>query len=725
MAQYMEATGVPTRQARVPYSSDLDGYQDGFFLAARVRSSDLNGFTDEQTIASIWRGPLLSTSLTIWFYLDTDGTFVLNFEETAQTQTGHVHSPDVEVEQGVADDEEFWIGVSVRFDAGSHIQFYWGGVGPIPVWEQWGTEDINAGVTDLRTDSLNDLTVGQTRHLDPGSEDEWFGGIFEYLQFSADFPNIGPENLVAWFNAQDFALNDGDTDSAVGGAGKTWTLASGDPMILADGAVPNGGALWWVSNPSIVLDGDATWAVEFRSVSIEHRVAERSTANLKVWDLDGTRGRVVKGMPIRILDPAGAIAFDGYVDDAEGNRPNPLDTPVGWEVSCIDYHYLADKRTFVDGFTETAAGTIVTAIIDQVLTEEGVTAGTIEAGPVLDEAVFNYVTCSRALDKLADVAVFTWWIDSFRQLHFVARSGTPTATIVSDDMKEPPPVRPQSPDYRNRQVIRGIKGYTDPQTEDFEGDGTLQSFLTSFPIGRVPTVTLNAGAQTVGIRGLDTGDDWYWTKGSNVLSQEVTDTPIISTDALQIVYDGLFDLVAILDDDAEQTRLGAIEGSPSSGIVESVLQVTDVFGRDAAFDIGAGLLGTFGLEGLSVQFLTSRTDLSVGEYVTLDLAEMDVASEIFLVTAIASSDLARSEWDYAVTLIQGSDPGSWQTRLAQGLTDPDVLVIRENISEEQTLVILEQFSEGWTWAESGVTQSVFACPVPSTTLFPLTTLLPC
>lgn len=722
MAQYLEGTGVPTRRARVPYATDLDGYQDGFFLAGRVRSSDVKGFTDEQTIASMWRGPDGNTSLTFLLWLAGTGKFHLEFEETAQTQRQDI-SPDVVIDKGVSDNDTFWMGVSVRFDGGSNTQFYWGGFGAIPVWETWGTESFDAGVTDLRTDSSNDLTVGDTRFL-TGPEDEWFGGIFEYVQFNTDFPNIGADSLVAWFNAEDFDLNDGDTDSVVGGAGKTWTLASGDPMILADGAVPIGGSQWWLTLPSVILDGDA-WSVDYGSLSIAHRVAERSTANLKVWDLDGIRGRILKGMPIRILDPAGRIAFDGYVDDPVGIRLSPDDTPVAWIIGCVDFHYLADKRHFADGFLATDAGTIVTAIIDQVLVEEGITAGIIEAGPIIDEAVFNYVTCTRALDRLAAVSSKTWFIDLAKALHFIDPIGPPGATITAADFKEPPEVQPQSPDYRNRQVIRGIKGYTDPQTEDFIGDGTLQSFVTSYPIGRTPTVTLNSIGETVGIRGIDVGKDWYWSKGSPVLSQEPPDAPITSSDALRIVYDGLFDLVAILDDDAEIIRLGAIEGAPSSGIVESVLQVTDVFGREAAFDVGSGLLNTFAQEGLTVTFLTSRSDLTAGDYVTLDLPEMDITSETFLVSAIASADLTRNEWEYDVTLIQGADPGSWQTRLAQGLTDADVLVIRENISEEQTLIILEQFAEGWTWAETSVTQTVFACPVPSTTLFPESTLLPC
>jgi hypothetical protein len=460
-------------------------------------------------------------------------------------------------------------------------------------------------------------------------------------------------------------------------------------------------------------------------LSISHRIAERSTASLVVWDLDGSRGPVLEGMPIRILDPDSSIAFDGYVSVPEGSMPSPDDTPTRWSLDCVDYHYLADKRVIADGFLTTPAGTIVTSIITQVLSEEGITAGTIEAGPTLSEVVFNYVPCTLALDRLAEAAGKTWWIDESKALHFKAPLGTPVATIVLADHKEAPLVRHTSPDYRNRQIIAGAKDYTDAQTEDFEGDGTLQSFVTAYPIGKVPTVTLNAGGQTVGIRGLDTDKDWYWSKGQNVLSQESTDTPIASTDALQIVYQGLFELVAILNDDAEQLRLGTIEGSPSTGIVEGVLQTTDIFGRAAAFDAGSGLLATFSQEGIEVGVVTDRTDLAVGDYVTLELPEMDLASEVFLLVSIDSQDLSRVEWNYDVALVQGADAGSWQARLAQGLIDSDVLVIRENISEQETITFLVQTDEAWSWAETDVTVTVAACPIPSTSLNPSTSLLPC
>ncbi len=477
---------------------------------------------------------------------------------------------------------------------------------------------------------------------------------------------------------------------------------------------------------SIDLNGDTGWWVDFGSLTIEQRIGERSTASVVLWDELGSRGGdgVLEGMPITILDPSGGTAFDGFVQLPEGERPNPDDTPFRWQVAATDFHYLADKRVVADAWVNTAVNTIVTEIITNVLSEEGVTAGTIDTGLVLAEVVLNYVTCSRAFDRLAAIAHMTWWIDDAKALHFVHVTGSPAKTVDVDDCKHSPLLRRANPDYRNREVIRGARGYTDPQTEDFIGDGTLQSFVTAYTVGRVPTITLNSGAQTVGIRGLDTGKDWYWQKGSPVISQEGADTPIGSGDDLRVVYEGLFEMVAIVDDEAEQVRLAALEGS-GSGKVEHVQQVTDVFSREAAFDVGGGLLNTYAQEGKTITFVTARDDYVAGQYVTVNLPELGEDGEAYLCAAVASRDLSRPEWEYSVTLVQGPAEGSWQRRLAQGLIDADVLVLRENVSEEETITILQSVSEGWTWAETSVTQAVAACPIPATTLHPSTSLLPC
>lgn len=79
---------------------------------------------------------------------------------------------------------------------------------------------------------------------------------------------------------------------------------------------------------------------------------------------------------------------------------------------------------------------------------------------------------------------------------------------------------------------------------------------------------------------------------------------------------------------------------------------------------------------------------------------------------------------HKITAIEGPASGSWAKLFSRIVVNSGLSVIRENISEQQILILAETFPETWPWAET-ITQTVAACSVPSTTLFPSTTLLPC
>ena len=229
MAFHLVTDGSPTERATAPWASDLDGYTSGFFFVARVRSDGLVGFGDDQTIAAMWRSNGVS-NLTFRWFLATDGKFNLSLKETGNTVYAGA-SGVVTTDQGVSDGDTFWVGLSGRFSSGLLCQFYWGGTGTSPSWVTWGAElPVNAGVIDMVSDGANDLTVGDIRP-DDGPHDEWNGRIYEYRQHNNA---IGLGTIVAHFNGVDFSVGDGNTDTAVGAAGNTWTLTGSASMIADD-----------------------------------------------------------------------------------------------------------------------------------------------------------------------------------------------------------------------------------------------------------------------------------------------------------------------------------------------------------------------------------------------------------------------------------------------------------------------------------------------------------
>ena len=262
-----------------------------------------------------------------------------------------------------------------------------------------------------------------------------------------------------------------------------------------------------------------------QSLSITDAIGERTTCQFQIIDVYGAK-EFRRGQPFEVRDDgglvtAGVIDSASFVRQADGKR---LHT-----VFCVDWHYLADKRIVAKVYTDTPAGDIVRDLIDNFLAAEGVTYTTesIQDGPTIVEAVFNYVPVSRALESLAEKAGSWWMIDETKTLHFVERAtyAAPWAATASDMIRGSIRLEHSSPLYRNRQYIRGGRDLTDPQTETKVGDGESRSFIVAYPIAKVPSVevSLNGGPwveQTVGIRGLEEGKDWYWNKGDNTVSQD-------------------------------------------------------------------------------------------------------------------------------------------------------------------------------------------------------------
>ncbi|MGE5589195.1 MAG: hypothetical protein ACM3ZA_00990 [Bacillota bacterium] len=468
--------------------------------------------------------------------------------------------------------------------------------------------------------------------------------------------------------------------------------------------------------------GGATVAIIEGSLSIDDAIAERSTAAFVVRDAAGA-SHYQKGQPVEVRDDANTLIFAGVIDSAQEQQPTPglllLHT-----IRCADWHYLADKRIAAKAWENTLAGAIVQDLISSYLAAEGVTAGTIQDGPIIREAVVNYAPVTEALDGVAEKAGCIWWIDPAKRLHFVERAtyAAPWAATGADMRQGSVSVESANPKYRNRQYIKGGRDITDPQTETRKGDGNTRSFALGFPIAKVPTVTVNGAAQTVGIKGVDTGKQWYWSKGDPVLTQDQSLTPLATTDTLSVTYQGEYDIIVLSEDNAEIIGRQQIEGG-GTGYVEDVADEPQTSNRDAAFQSANAKLRQYARIGRRLRFRTRRPGLAPGQLLTVTLPEHALDGTEMLIESVSISDEADILW-YDVLAVEGPEQGSWSRMFRAMATRGQAFVERVNIGEDKVLIILQTFNEAWPWGEA-VTPQVFACPIPSVNLYPSVNLLPC
>jgi len=449
-----------------------------------------------------------------------------------------------------------------------------------------------------------------------------------------------------------------------------------------------------------------------------------------------------------IYDASNFLVFSGYITTPKAQKPG-FQSSLLHSITCIDQHFLADKRRISASYVNKTCGFIVQDILNNILAAEGVTIGQIYDGltpeptlypsttlypggnvGLIPQANFVYATVSQALDALVQEASaagvpYYWQIDQFKQLWFVPYTTVVNSTIIDgvtiDQAANPPSVTNANPTYRNQQTILGGVAQTVTQTEVRKGDGNTQSFTMGYALASAPTITVNGTSQTVGIKGT-TGKQWYWAQGDPVVVQDSGQTKLISTDTLQVVYIGQYPSVAIAANNAQISYQASIDGT--SGIVEDVAVDNTLSTAANALSEASNLLTRYAQQGTRFEFVTRTAGYAPGQLATANYAPFNLNNTQMLIESVQAGDQVDgiNLW-YRVVAIAGPYDTFWVAFFSKLLTTV-AMANAINVGVSQQTTTLANFT-GSVSPTATYTATVFACPIPSTTLFPSSTLYPC
>lgn len=473
--------------------------------------------------------------------------------------------------------------------------------------------------------------------------------------------------------------------------------------------------------PSMVSIDDVAYTILKDSLSVETRIEERSTASFIVIDKLGAY-TFEEGYPVAFYDPTGVKVFGGVVDSVEVYRLSPSGGCFH-AISCADEHYRADKRRAAESYVSKTAGYIVQDLWAKYLQAEGVTVGEIQTGPTVAEMVINYARVSEALDALAEKAGFIWQIDQNKELHFIDRS-TNAAPWNFTALKSisTPTLKTGNPQYRNRQYVVGT-AITDTQTNTFIGDGDIvKTFTVGYPIAEVPTITIDAVAASVGIKGLDTPGtkDFYWSKGDAIVTSDIAPG---AGAVVVISYKGQYPVMVLSTDNAAIINKQTVERS-GTGYVDDICDDPGTTSVDAAWELAAAKLQKYCRDSRRFSYRTNDNGLFPGQlqHVTYSLLGLD---QDMLIEAVSMSEDGVGYIAYDVTCIEGPEMGSW-SQLFKRLADQAKMIMdRINVGLGDTVIIMSSVQEDFGWAEA-TTQTVYACSVPAADLYPADSgLYPC
>jgi len=405
---------------------------------------------------------------------------------------------------------------------------------------------------------------------------------------------------------------------------------------------------------TIKISGNPVLYNERRSISVDRRIEERSTAAFSPVDITGAVS-YVRGQPIEMRDVFGAIIFSGFIDTP--NKKNQ--SRVIHDISCMDNHYLADKRLVVQSYRNVTAGFMVHDIWENYLADEGVTIGDIQNGPVVAEAIFNYVKVSECYDNLKELCgTFTWIIDDLKRLYFIDRSTNLAPWNLDGQVHRPikdsVSLSTGNPLYRNYQYIWGGTATSDLQTSNFTGNGVLTDFALGYPLASEPvSIKENTVIKTLGIKGIDTGKDYYWSKGDNTVAAAVA--PAIGV-TIQVKYYGQFPLMTYAINGAGVAARKAIEGG--TGIVEDIVREAFHETKESARQSASAKITQYCQEAESFTYKTYERGLAPGQLQSITYSPFGLVAHQMLIESVQvnpDGDLV----EYTVTCITGPAMGSW------------------------------------------------------------------
>lgn len=418
------------------------------------------------------------------------------------------------------------------------------------------------------------------------------------------------------------------------------------------------------------------------------RLNSRNRASFQLVDTTGAY-RPTVGSEVIIADGATRY-FGGFVDSfsetltIDGNQ-----TALSYEVECVSYDAIADRRLVAATYENVSQtlSTIVSDVVTNYLTSDGLTTTNVDTGPVISKLKFNYQPASKVFDELANITGYAWWVDESKNLYFKPRSTTVAPFSISSTNARKVQVNRTTETYRNKQLIRAGVDLTTSRTENLTGDGTRKSFTLAYPVGVAPTaLTVGGVSKTVGVRGVDTGKDWYYQIGDPVINQDDGAAAVGSAVAIAVTYQGQFPILINAQNDTQISSMATT--SATSGVYEAIEDRPNLNDDAGASDVARGLLRRYGAIPRRLTFETDTAGLKPGQLLTATFTPHAVSGS-WLIDSVSASDRNGQSLVWTVEALDGESVGGWEGFFAAIAEAARAVEFREN----EVIVFLRPVTE--------------------------------
>jgi len=369
---------------------------------------------------------------------------------------------------------------------------------------------------------------------------------------------------------------------------------------------------------------------------------------------------------------------------------------LNFTLECEDFTRFLDHRLAVQTYSNMTVNDIIADLNTEYLT--GFTLNNVDATKVIDHIAFNYIPVSKALQKLADLINFDWFVDYDKDIHFKAKDSTPApfeindsnASYITNSLK----IIKDNSQVKNVIFVRGGQFIGSTLTSEIVADGSQTIFPIGYEFSTGISATLSANPLSIGVENLVDPNDYdvVWNFQEKVFKFKELDKPSVGA-VLKIVGSPYYPVRLKVRDVNSIASFSSAEGS--TGEYEYLIIDTTIKTREGARERATAELESYKDTLSEGSFQTYTDGLKAGQVIRINSTAHDIDEE-FVINRVTTKMWTSKEMMYTVNLVTTKTFGIIE--LLQKLLLQETNNI--NINPDEVIDIVESYSESITISET-------------------------
>ena len=435
-----------------------------------------------------------------------------------------------------------------------------------------------------------------------------------------------------------------------------------------------------------VNNTDRTSSVLFPSLSITDNINHnKDTATFEVRS-NGWTPEVDDEI---IITNDGTRMFAGAI--TEVNKLTDVVDSIIFQVTCTDYSFYLDRKLVLERFRNRTVSYIVDFLLDK-YDDEGFTMNNVQGNQSIGSISFNRITISEALQKLADVTGYSWYVDYHKDIHFFPRNAEEAPFHLSDAggnyVWNSLRVSKNIDQIRNVVFVEGGEERGNERTEEFTATGDAEErtfYRLANKFAETPVVRVNGTPVDVGAEFLtdDATVDCQWSFQEKYLRFTDGNIPAVN-DVIDVQGIPLFPVIVQV---TNPSSIGIF------GEWQFVVRDRTISSRAEAIERAFAELQAYQNGVVEGQFRTYTSGLRSGQIISINSPNRGI-NEDFLIQRVFFS--SRTPVD-----------GEWQVELATLRTITLIDFLQSQIREQgiregesETLLTFLQFEDSATASDT-------------------------